>query len=63
MLRDGLTREQAMLRTAAQMPIDEKREHGDEVIDNSGTPKETHRQYEALLDRLRAEASILADIA
>jgi dephospho-CoA kinase len=46
--RDGCTREEAERRVAAQMPIDEKRELADHVIDNSGALADTERQVEAL---------------
>jgi len=39
--RDGLTREDALARVAAQMPLAEKGRHADYVIDNSGTPDQT----------------------
>jgi len=39
--RDGLTREDARARIAAQMPLSEKVKHADYVIDNSGTPEQT----------------------
>ena len=44
MERDNLTREQALERIAAQMPIDRKREMADIVIDNSGTMEQTREQ-------------------
>lgn len=44
MARDGLTREQALERIAAQMPIERKRELADIVIDNSGTKERTREQ-------------------
>jgi dephospho-CoA kinase len=46
MERDGLTAEQAELRIAAQMPIEEKRKLADTVIDNSGSLEETERQVD-----------------
>ncbi|GIP38220.1 dephospho-CoA kinase [Paenibacillus sp. J31TS4] len=49
MARDGLTREQAELRLAAQMPIERKRELADAVIDNSGDRSDTERQVEAFV--------------
>ena len=47
MERDGCDRGEAERRVAAQMPIDEKREMADDVIDNSGTPEATREQVEA----------------
>ena len=48
MIRDRLSVEDAELRLAAQLPIDDKQALADVVIDNSGTWKDT----EALLRRL-----------
>lgn len=55
--RDGCTREQALARIQAQMPLDEKRALADHVIDNSGTPEDTDRQVRALWATWRAAAS------
>ena len=52
MARDGCTLEEAERRIAAQLPIDEKREMADHVIDNSGTLEETRAQVAALVVRL-----------
>ena len=49
----GLTEEEARQRIAAQMPIAEKLRYADDVVDCSGTPEETLRQTDALVDRLR----------
>lgn len=49
--RDGLTREQAESRIAAQMPIDDKRRLADTIIDNSGTLADTERQVAELYKR------------
>jgi dephospho-CoA kinase len=51
MLRDGLSRDEAQQRLAAQMPMEEKRTYGRIVIDNSGTPEETERQVKDLWER------------
>jgi dephospho-CoA kinase len=50
--RDGVTREFALQRLAAQMPIDEKRALATYVIDNSGALEETERQVRELYARL-----------
>lgn len=47
----GLTREQAEKRIASQMPLDEKREFADDLIDCSQTLDETRRQTEEALAR------------
>jgi dephospho-CoA kinase len=48
----GLTAEQAKLRIAAQMPMEEKRRLGDETIDSSGSIAETERQVVEVVQRL-----------
>jgi dephospho-CoA kinase len=55
MARDGSTREEALARVRAQMPIEEKRRLADHVIDNSGPLPETRRQVRALFAELVAE--------
>ena len=52
MSRDECERGEAERRIAAQLPIDEKREMADHVIDNSGTPEQTCEQVEALYAQL-----------
>ena len=46
--RDGCTRDEALQRVKAQLPLDRKRELADHVIDNSGSLAETERQVRAL---------------
>lgn len=53
----GLSQEDAKLRIAAQMPIDEKRRLADEVIDCSGSLEETGKQLDAALARLKQAAA------
>jgi dephospho-CoA kinase len=48
MARNGLSREQAEARLAAQLPLDDKRKHATWIVDNSGTPEETRAQVERL---------------
>jgi dephospho-CoA kinase len=55
--RDGATREHAAERVRAQLPIEEKRELADHVIDNSGTLDETERQVRDLYAKLSAGAA------
>lgn len=47
MARDGLAREDAERRLAAQMPVDEKRDRATWVVDNSGAPEATRAQVDA----------------
>jgi dephospho-CoA kinase len=54
----GLSPEDAQLRIAAQMPVDEKRRLGDEVVDCSGTIEDTERQVAQVFEKLK-----LADAA
>jgi dephospho-CoA kinase len=52
LLERGLTEEQALVRIAAQMPMEEKRAMADETIDCSGTIEETERETGAAIKRL-----------
>jgi len=52
LMERGLTEEQALLRIAAQMPMEEKRAMADETIDCSGTIEETEREVGAVIRRL-----------
>ncbi len=54
MRRNGLSREEAVSRIRAQMPIDEKRPYADFIIDNSGPLEQTEEQVDRLMDKLRA---------
>ncbi|WP_022793111.1 dephospho-CoA kinase [Marinococcus halotolerans] len=49
--RDGRGEEDAAARIKSQMPLEEKRELADAVIDNSGTEKETKTQVNELLEQ------------
>lgn len=49
MERDRLSREEAQIRIASQMPIEKKIAHADVVIDNSSSTEELFRQIEAHL--------------
>lgn len=49
----GLSPKDAQLRIAAQMPVDEKRRMGDEVIDCSGTIEATERQVAKVFEKLK----------
>ena len=52
MARDDCDEGEAVRRIAAQLPIDEKRDMADHVIDNSGTVEETRKQVERLVSEL-----------
>jgi dephospho-CoA kinase len=52
--RDGVSREHALARIRAQLPIEEKRKRADHVIDNSGTLADTERQVRELYAKLVA---------
>ena len=54
--RNDYGREEAERRVDAQIPIEEKRELADRVIDNSGSLAETERQVAALYRELVGEA-------
>ena len=52
--RDGLSREEALARIAAQLPLEEKAKAATWVIDNSGSLAETRRQVDALWEAWQA---------
>jgi len=52
MARDERARQDAQARIDSQIPLDDKREQADHVIDNSGTLEETERQVAALYTEL-----------
>jgi len=54
MNRDGITREQALMRIARQMPLEEKRKYAHYVVDTSGAREETYRQTLAVFQSLRS---------
>lgn len=58
----GLTPEQIEQRIEAQMPIDEKRQVADDVIDNSGTIEETETQVKELVAKLTQLAAASTDL-
>jgi dephospho-CoA kinase len=58
----GLTPEQIEQRIEAQMPIDEKRQVADDVIDNSGTIEETETQVKELVAKLTQLAAASRDL-
>jgi dephospho-CoA kinase len=49
--RDNLSREEALLRIRAQMPLKEKKKHAHAVIDNSGTLTDTALQVDEFWER------------
>lgn len=54
--RDELSPEQAKSRIAAQMPIEQKKEYADYLIDNRGSREETQAQVLAVWEELRSAA-------
>ena len=54
--KEGITREKAVLRLKAQLPIEEKTKRSDFVIDNNGTIKETMSQVKTIYKKLREVA-------
>ncbi len=46
MARDGLDEAAAEARLAAQLPLDEKRQHATWLVDNSGSPEMTRTRVE-----------------
>jgi dephospho-CoA kinase len=55
--RDDCSREDAVRRLRAQLPLDEKRRLADFAIDNSGTLEETERQVRDVFRAITAAAS------
>ncbi len=53
--RDHFSREQALARIRSQMPLDEKKQWADVVIDNRGSRAETERQARDFFLRLKLE--------
>ena len=53
MERDGISREEAVGRLKAQLPIEEKAGYADFIIHNEGSPEETGKQVDALWVKLR----------
>lgn len=47
--RDGFTREEALARIRAQMPLEEKKKRAHRVLDNNGSREKTLEQLEELL--------------
>jgi dephospho-CoA kinase len=57
LLERELSREQALARIAAQMPIDQKRKLANDVIDCSKSITDTEQQVAALLEKLKQSAA------
>jgi dephospho-CoA kinase len=57
MARDLFSREQALSRIRSQMPLTEKRNYADYLIDNSGTREQTERQAHEVFEKLAREAN------
>ena len=57
MKRDRLSEEDAKRRTAAQMPLDEKRKLATAVIENAGDLEATRTQLKDFLAKLKADAT------
>jgi len=55
-VRDNYSREQALSRIASQLPLAEKRDQADYVIDNTGSREDTERQARELFKQLIVEA-------
>lgn len=53
MMRETVTREDAMQRIGSQMSDEEKMKQASEIIDNNGTPEETTEQVKKLWDRVK----------
>jgi dephospho-CoA kinase len=51
--KDGATREEALIRLNAQLPVKEKVKQSDFIIDNNGTIEETMAQVETIYRKLK----------
>jgi len=56
--REQSTEKEALDRISRQMPIDEKRQYADYIVDTSGTKQETVRQTVDLYEKLKTEAQV-----
>ncbi|MEW6068310.1 MAG: dephospho-CoA kinase [Nitrospirota bacterium] len=54
--KDGIMREEALLRMKTQMPIEDKKEKADFLIDNNGDTEKTMTQVEIIYNKLLKEA-------
>jgi dephospho-CoA kinase len=54
MRRDGSSRAAALARLASQMPLEEKRNYADYIIDTSGSKEDTLRQTEEIYHLMRS---------
>ncbi len=54
--KEGITREEALLRLKAQLPIEDKTRRSDFAIDNNGTIEETMSQVKKIYKKLREVA-------
>ncbi|MGB8543281.1 MAG: dephospho-CoA kinase [Candidatus Acidiferrales bacterium] len=57
LLQRGLSEQEAQQRIAAQMPLDEKRNRADLVLDCSGSFEETETQVNQAVEQIRSAAS------
>ena len=54
--KNGIPREEVLLRLKAQLPIEEKMRKADFIIDNNGTAEETMAEVEMIYKKLITEA-------
>lgn len=54
MIRDKLSKQEAIKRMEAQLSIEKKKQQADDVIDNSGTIDETIRQCQIMYDKYQS---------
>ena len=57
MQRDGLPRQDALLRLKAQMPVHEKAEYADHLIENNGSMAELEKKVEELFEKITTKQS------
>lgn len=64
MQREGVTREQALVRIARQLPAEEKKRYADYLVDTDGTEEQTTQQVNKIYNELKtlAEADLHGDV-
>jgi dephospho-CoA kinase len=56
MVRDNISREEALAKVRSQISIEEKRRYASQLIDNSASKGNTRKQVKNAYDRLKEKA-------
>jgi len=62
MERDSLSRQEALARLAAQMPLKEKLAYADYIVDTAGTRESIRRQVREIVEALRRQGAAAGKI-